>query len=134
MGYTHYWGAMSCPPDTWQAILSDFKAAQRACGIPLAGYTGKGEAEASDKEISFNGAGDDSYESFIVVNGGASNEFCKTARKPYDIMVCTTLMILKNYVPAFDVSSDGGADDWEEAIEFCRRVLGYGEYPCKRED
>lgn len=45
--------------------------------------------------------------------------FCKTARKPYDLMVCAMLFLAKyHFKDKIKISSDGGTEDWKPAIEF----------------
>jgi hypothetical protein len=51
--------------------------------------------------------------------------FCKTAYKPYDLVVTACLIVFKNYFKDnFIVSSDGNDSDWQEAKEICHKVLG----------
>jgi hypothetical protein len=53
--------------------------------------------------------------------------FCKTAYKPYDICVTACLIVLKHYFGAqVAISSDGEAQDWDDARRLCQHVLGYG--------
>lgn len=57
------------------------------------------------------------------------NGFCKTARKPYDIVVCCVLIILKEHLGyKFKFSSDGeyNNDEWLKAIELYNNV--FNEY------
>ena len=44
---------------------------------------------------------------------GGNDEFCKTARKPYDLAVCVTLILYSNYVSGVNVDSDGNWKDIE---------------------
>ena len=54
--------------------------------------------------------------------------FCKTARKPYDIVVCCCLLIAKHYLgDLIKVASDGDTE-WEEAIKMCQKHLGYNTF------
>ncbi len=54
--------------------------------------------------------------------------FCKTAYKPYDILVTACLIIVRQHFPEiFSVSSDGEQRDWEDAMRLCQHVLGYGD-------
>ena len=83
----------------------------------------------------FNGAKAESYETFFFPRhyDGDFN-FCKTAYKPYDIVVCGALIVLKHYMPKLKVSSDGGEEDWAPAVALAQKTLGYGVYPCARYD
>jgi len=54
-------------------------------------------------------------------------QFCKTARKPYDLMVQACLILYKHYFPYVSISSDGDMDDWTEAFTFVATVLPEGK-------
>jgi hypothetical protein len=104
-----------------------------ASKVKLAGGNGTGLARLGTGDWCFNGEGDaGAYETFHVRRGATKNarSFCKTAHRPYDILVCCALIILHHYMPEFKVSSDGGPEEWEPAVSLCQRVLGYGVYPC----
>lgn len=58
--------------------------------------------------IFLNGIGEDGHETFAINTGASEWGFCKTARKPYDIVVCKVLLILKHYLgDDIKVESDG---------------------------
>jgi hypothetical protein len=99
---------------------------------------------ANEKMIRFNGIRDDGHETFVFFNkkvqcaearkwgSNTGFAFCKTARKPYDIVVCEVLLVLKRFMPNLDVGSDGFSGYlkepkldgmWPEAIE---NVKQYG--------
>jgi len=45
--------------------------------------------------------------------------FCKTARKPYDLMVCAVLILYKlHFQDRVSVCSDGDFEDWAPALNF----------------
>lgn len=79
------------------------------------------EAQGMDHE-SFSIGVDDFYDG--LYEGKFS--FCKTARKPYDLLVCFTLISLAHHFPknVFTFSSDGGTDDWAPAFDFYTQVTG----------
>ena len=55
--------------------------------------------------------------------------FCKTARKPHDIVVCCCLLIAKHYLgDLIKVASDGDWTEWEAAIKMCQKHLGYNTF------
>lgn len=59
-------------------------------------------------------------------------ECCKTARKPYDLLVCGALMALKYHFPNVEISSDGTAADWFIACAFyadCFEDRTFGDGP-----
>jgi len=53
--------------------------------------------------------------------------FCKTARKPYDLMVTACLILYKHYFPEVRISSDGDIDEWKESFKFIAEVLPHGK-------
>jgi hypothetical protein len=96
-------------------------------------YDDNAPAEISRDGLRFNGIGEDGYETFVVANDGSGFNFCKTANKHYDIVVCECLLVLKCYIPHMYLGSDGfyavGEDlemegYWEEAIRNVERIYG----------
>ena len=110
--------------------------------------------EITDEEIRFNGReeGDRGHETFSLqrksdkrLEDYASRldrkyifDFCKTARKPYDIVVCCLLVILKYHLGNMIEFSSDGADwtndegvyyeidgAWSDAIKLCAKNLSY---------
>jgi hypothetical protein len=135
MGYTSYWkGDTTCADNVWAICLDELREVIKAAGIPLAGGHGTGQPVLDMVHICFNGKGEASHETFMISRGKIEFEFCKTAQKPYDIVVCAALIILNHHIPTLIVSSDGDGEDWKEAIELCKQTLGYGVYPCGREE
>ena len=58
--------------------------------------------------IFLNGKGEYGHETFAVHTGDDSRGFCKTSRKPYDIVVSKVLLILKHYLgDDMELGSDG---------------------------
>lgn len=113
MGYTHYWRinrkAARELKDHWGDIVkhcAEFCEAQCKEIIQREDDNPK-PAVFSKKEIRFNGIGDDGHETFLLRNVASKFEFCKTARKPYDLAVISCLFIAKAFAPSFDVASDG---------------------------
>lgn len=93
---------------------------------------------AVDEVIQFNGdeSKDLSHEDFYLIRKEKKGHkfsgtltFCKTNRKPYDLLVCATLILVHTYAPnSRDISSDGDADDWLAAYRWLEGVLGEGKY------
>ena len=65
-------------------------------------------------------ANDLGHETFHLTRKDSGNfNFCKTARKPYDLMVCAVLFLAKyHFKDKIKISSDGDMNDWTPAIEF----------------
>lgn len=54
-------------------------------------------------------------------------QFCKTERKPYDLVVCACLIVAHHHAPkAYDIDTDGTPEDWAPALEWVSAVLGDG--------
>ena len=111
MGYTHYWTqTRDFTRDEWVQIREDFEAllkdVQHVQGIPLANGDGRTRHVPRDlgqAKIFFNGAGDDAHETFCLYRvrppkeswqSRRGGDFCKTARKPYDLAVTAALCYL----------------------------------------
>ena len=136
MGYTHYWKKKKETPDkTWKKFVEFCKiAAKQIEGKKTAtagGYYsndpvkivgGNGQPDTSpifDKElVSFNGSGEMSHETLYIKRDEVSNfEFCKTAGKPYDVLVVACLVEAESLGVIDSWSSDGDAQDHVQGIE-----------------
>lgn len=141
MGYTHYWyRETSIPTKSFNAIVKDFKTIQPEFHVNLGDWEGSFGTKPSINKtlVSFNGIGEYSHESMyfpkvlnedrITSDNGLIFQFCKTARKPYDIAVCSFLIIAKHYLgDKFKVHSDGEIkDEWQDSMNLCQEKLGYG--------
>jgi hypothetical protein len=99
---------------------------------------GKGQPLLNENEIWFNGSEkkNEDHETFSFRRIEDEDfSFCETARKPYDLIVASTLIVIKNYVgDDINISSDGNSygdsecdQEWKDAFKFCQKILGYGE-------
>lgn len=91
--------------------------------------------ESGEKFVSFNGLGEDGHETFILFQNRAPLlphqdkarrgwDFCKTARKPYDVAVTACLCYLESVYPGqISAESDGAAEDWQDGLALARRAL-----------
>lgn len=151
MGYTsYYYRPAKLNSDKFKTLSEELKTASgmlpshsNSAGgyykekpIVLAGWDGKGKPEFTEEEITFNGTEENDmyHESFYlpretdkedrVNEKGLVFSFTKTARKPYDFMVCVSLLRLKHHFPECEISSDGNAEDWKPAKDFYKKVFG----------
>ncbi len=140
MGYTHYWKAEKPRPFTqeeWRDIKTKFGAL--VAHLPETTKTAGGFfadsplaviVQGDPEVIWFEGWGkrekeDLSHETFVLEKSPGEFQCCKTARKPYDLLVCATLIMIHGNAPGvLDISSDGDAGDWKPALEYVRSVLG----------
>ena len=112
---------------------------------------GTGEPTINGLEVAFNGDAEASegdgggldHETFYMPRvlepqpwqqpdeQGRYFDFCKTARKPYDLAVVAALLAFQHHFPPPETAanSDGDASDWAAGLALCRRVLGYGQVP-----
>lgn len=105
MGYTHYWDFKE------PSAMTKEVANQIACDVSSVIHKHKNilQFDLIPGAFYFNGKGDDGHETFAITSDlGNSFNFCKTARKPYDIVVCKVLLIFKHHLgDGISVSSDG---------------------------
>ncbi|HEX5426548.1 MAG TPA: hypothetical protein VFW94_23575 [Candidatus Acidoferrales bacterium] len=154
MGYTHYYyvNKKGIPPSVWAAICADVRkliAKLPAHSTTAGGYHSSEPLAITYEDddprppqidverIRFNGTGydDASHETFILERKPPSNNWgrdedgmafdcCKTARKPYDLVVCAALIVARAHAgPLIDVSSDGDLEDWLPALTWTAEVL-----------
>lgn len=135
MGYTHYWDFKKNPKNIKDGEKKFKKAVDMLkeclakvpaeldvpyygkCQFKLAGGRGTGEPVFNDDKVCFNGVegGDLSHETCYLAldNPDYGFDFCKTARKPYDVAVCITLLCFKKaFGDNFKWSSDGNSEDY----------------------
>ena len=140
MGYSHYWNGVPTNDAAWAEIQDAARkiiaAAEGTCTTTAGGYHadqpveicdgwGNGRPMFAEDFIMLNGdetRGLD-YETFVVAKHGAGSEFCKTARKPYDVVVTAILAYLAAY-HGYDVQSDGTPEEWQEGVKLANEALG----------
>jgi hypothetical protein len=140
MGYTHYW-RQNRDIRARKAVRKAWPAFSEECRLLIKYWNDHVEPEdrvayAFDKsetpplitprEVRFNGVGENGHETFLFERNPEPGEwgkedawvfnFCKTGRKPYDQLVCATLILAKHYFgDNIVVTSDG---DFTEAAEW----------------
>lgn len=139
MGYTHYWRFKK----TKSMALENERRYQRAIkkiniiaqfyqnSVPkgsderLSGYTAYTSKYGG---IHVNGSRGNDHEDFCLREHFSENrdfEFCKTARKPYDVVVVAALIVLSHYLKHFiEVSSDGYPSDWQDGLALAKEATG----------
>lgn len=148
LGYTHYWTQTrdfdeTTMGDIAAAVRRIIRTAEGRCfegsypdkPVKICGHDGSGAPELTKDHISFNGQGPDfDHETFYIPAkrelpyDGASPDrlgwaFCKTARKPYDVVVVACLTFLQSDY-GFEVSSDGDVNEWEAGVKLAEEALG----------
>ena len=130
MGYTHYWSfGPFIDEKNYKAALADCRKIIRNSPVPVASWNGEGKPILRNG-FNFNGAGDDSHENFtmgsIPDRDPRSWPFCKTERKPYDVVVVACLCAIEDRIgqKAFNAESDGDPHEWEDGRNLAQLVLG----------
>jgi hypothetical protein len=140
MGYTHYWTIFQeeIPDYMWQNFAKDILRIYPQIKDVLDQTTDQ-KFDITGNHIIFNGIGEEGHETFSINTKNKMEEshtgrieyfdFCKTARKEYDIAVCCALIIAKKYfADIIRVASDGSEEDgWDNAKRLCQKVLKYGK-------
>lgn len=144
MGYTHYWTHKRRFTNAdWQDVAADLTVIMETAaaeGLTIGDTCGE-KPLASPRDalfgdlFGFNGLGEDAHETFMIYQNRRPLDswqkpsqrgwdFCKTARKAYDVAVTACLIYLESRFPeAFSVSSDGEAKDWQDGLALARRAL-----------
>lgn len=126
MGYTHYWYRPEVLSTESFATFSEMcRKIVDASNIPIAGGAGDGEPTINAEEIRFNGAGEDSCETFYIpITQTRDFAFCKTRYNSYDPVVCACLVAFKMvFGKTVRVSSDGDKSDWSEGVQLFNKVF-----------
>jgi len=131
MGYTHYWTFnKGLTAHKYKKALTACRKIIRSSPVLLGNGYGEGKPKLTNG-IMINGVGDDSHETFGLPvtpqfdSQGQCSEFCKTAQKPYDVVVVACLCVLKHHLGHhIEVSSDGDPHEWEDGRSLASKVLG----------
>jgi hypothetical protein len=145
MGYTHYWRqTRNLTIAEWSQITTDvqtiLKHIQQRGGVNLGNSMGERGTSPDftpdpNAHFAFNGWGDDAHETFAINRNKLpeGGDFCKTARKPYDIAVTAVLCYLGTFhlmgdidetrKPIIGISSDGKGKDFLAGLEVARVAL-----------
>jgi hypothetical protein len=152
MGYTHYWNPKEpLEEKVWKTVVEHVHglvAVAVADGIVLDGPLGESDEMVFDEDvIAFNGHGDAALESFYVERAPTVPEhrkdvpdmqfftFCKTGRRPYDVVVTAALCLMETLTDGhFRVSSDGSRHEWEDGLALARKILKTAEIPAGVEE
>lgn len=120
MGYTHYFEGLTATAE----VIADARKIIDASTVTICGPGGQGLPWMDEAEgIWLNGfeAADEDYETFFL-RGTDDPEhpelgaFCKTAHRPYDVVV-TAILISAAIHAGSTVSSDGRWDSWAAGVE-----------------
>ncbi|EFQ87815.1 hypothetical protein P3342_012365 [Pyrenophora teres f. teres] len=119
-------------------VSTNRRAIVQAAEIPLCkcGNTGVPPIIHVTNGIYLNGADGDDHEDFVFHYelGSHLNEFCKTVRKPYDLVVTTILLRASMlFGSAISVASDGRWEQWKGARHLLKELWPNDEITCPSE-
>ncbi len=137
MGYTHWW-KFNIPivsAEAFEAIAADVSALRDAA-YESRGVRTEFDLDAEAREFVLNGV-EGEYADDLVFRAGpvlegdrfsrdANKFFCKTARRPYDIVVAATWIALKHHFgDDIVLDSDGRLEEpeWSAAFELYHSVF-----------
>jgi len=131
MGYTHYWTKERDITDPeWEQITEIarkvIKTARSKYLISVAWESDEiGRPPQIDSEvIRFNGIDEDGHETFYLSRKASEFDFCKTARKDYDMIVVAILQACAVYCTGFSWRSDGDREDHADGVALYNTATG----------
>jgi hypothetical protein len=84
------------------------------------------ENKSTPSKIWFDQTNPTEHSAFCIPREPQRFIYCRTMRTEYDLPVTACLLVIKRYAPEWlKITSDGQWLDWEPAVIFLRRVLGY---------
>ena len=138
MGYTHYYIIQDITkPLRTSEIAQDIGSIIMASEIPIGDGNGIQDSQPVLEHdlVQMNGIGDESHEALCYPPDFEWNRkvhpaeflgfrYCKTARKPYDVVVCAALLAIKHHQgDNVEITSDGKFDnEWQPAYRLYRRA------------
>jgi hypothetical protein len=144
MGYTHYWNAKESTTENWtkfkntcQKLKDNLPEKTDIVGgyysddlLEIAGPMGDGEPIFNNTTVAFNGKDgekDLGHESFMINKSNSGGEFCKTAQKPYDLLVVACLIAAWQILD-YRFSSDGfnrdeTCEDLQSGIDYYNKII-----------
>jgi hypothetical protein len=131
MGYTHYWkfNPTEKTEKQFKNVLKDCQLILANKGnIVICGGDGEGEPEITKDVIWLNGdrKNENNYETFYFSPFEQTEfDFCKTAKKPYDLIVGAILLSLAHRLTGFSFSSDGDFEkenEWKPIFKYYEKI------------
>jgi len=131
MGYTHYFYQKRDLTDAeWNHLADMVKTLINVTSNQLTVRHKFDSVEPpliDNDTICFNGVDNDGHEPFVITRKMCdARSFCKTAGKPYDRLVTSTLLAVLHIArDAWDVNSDGDIYDWKAGLDLVTSISGY---------
>ena len=131
--YTHYFSidTKKISQARWERVCRTISLMVYEYGQEHGGIAGFSAHSKPGKYggVSFNGSRSNGHEPFELraeIDKQEGRGFCKTARKPYDVLVVAALCTLQLEFGAelVKVGSDGDYPEWVAGAEYASRILG----------
>lgn len=118
MGFTRYWEFEKLDSEKFKDFSSICETLIENMNVPL------DDIAVSNTQVRFNGFGDDAHETFNFKVDKKGLNFCKTATKPYDDVVCGCLYIAKlTFEDSIKINQDCVPSDDEPVIQRIKSIL-----------
>jgi hypothetical protein len=91
--HVYYWRILDAAASepAWPQVVADATRIVQEAGVALASYRGLPVFSVGEG-ITLNGAESEDYETFHMDKDGGDRGFCKTARRPCDVVVTSILL------------------------------------------
>jgi hypothetical protein len=127
MGYTNYWTLNKVRPVASKKLLAQFASKTiELSGVNICGWDGyQDKPTIKTHEISLNGCEADdngAHESFVLYQ----DDLCKTARKPYDVVVKSILICAKH----LGIVKEWSHDDYDNCEEYTNGLELFNKTNC----
>lgn len=141
MGYTNYYHARHQENNKFPAkFVEDVKTIVTNSPCQIIGWDNdelESKPEITEERIALNGAGENGHESFVMTPDGLNmfgepddnGRFCKTNRKPYDLIVKAILIlaerrgdILHSNSPKFEFDGNRKEVEYTRAVRYLKKL------------
>jgi hypothetical protein len=118
MGFTRYWEFEKLDSEKFKDFSSICQLLIDDVDIPLDDVT------VNETQVRFNGVDDDGHETFNFSLNKDGFNFCKTATKPYDEVVCGCLYIAKLiFGDSIKINQDSDSSDDNDVLVKVKGIL-----------
>lgn len=131
MGFTRYWAVdQDLDTNLFRNAARDIRTMLKSEGawnnVVRWECDSKKQPLCDVRGIRFNGIGDEGHETFGFSPYAIEFDFCKTARKEYDMYVFAAMLILKyHFGPLIDLRDDGPNDTDDQAVQLSLKYFQY---------
>lgn len=118
MGFTRYWDFEKLDEEKFKDFSSTCQILIDSINIPLE------DVIINERQVRFNGVDEDGHETFNFNLDKSAFNFCKTATKPYDKVVCGCLYVAKLiFDDSIRINQDCDPSDDEQIVKRIKSIL-----------